>query len=233
MLLNIISESFKLLVSFDKELYDIIFFTLEITVISTIIASCISIPLAIAIDFMNIKLKRVLVALLNSMLALPTVVIGLFVYMVISQSGPVGSLNLLFTPYAMIIGQTILAIPIITSFTLAGFSKTDLLLHETMITLGATKIDMVKTLIYEHKSLMLSSVLGGFGRVISEVGIAMMLGGNIRWFTRTMTTAIALETSKGDYALGLALGLILMAIAIIINFAVHFTLKGESILRST
>jgi tungstate transport system permease protein len=231
MLLDILTESVKLLFSFDKELYFIIYTTLKVTIVSTFVSAIISIPLAIFIDLTKPEFKKLMTALFNSMLSMPTVVIGLFVYMLFSNAGPMGFCKLLFTPTAIIIGQTILAIPIITSLLLAGFSKTDVLLQETLITLGASKIEMVKALALEHKALILFSILGGFGRVISEVGVAMMLGGNIKWYTRTMTTAIALETGKGEFALGLALGIILLIIAVFINFFAHFILKTEAILR--
>lgn len=232
MLIKTTGEALNLLLTLDKEVYSIILVSLKITLLSTLLSSIISIPLAFSIDLMNIKIKKLLTAIFNSLLAVPTVVIGLFVYMLISQSGPFGQYNILFTPTAIVIGQTILAIPIITSMILAGLSKTDLLLHETLITLGASKMEMIKTLAFEQKTLILSAVLAGFGRVIAEVGISMMLGGNIRWFTRTITTAIALETGKGEFALGLALGFVLITIAITINFLAHYTFKSEKVLRA-
>ena len=231
MLLSAIEKSYTLLTTLDKNLYEIVFITLKITVFSIIIASCFSIPLAIAIDLMSSKSRRILIAILNSLLAIPTVVIGLTVYMFISRSGPLGQYNLLFTPMAIIIGQIILAIPIITTIILAGFTKTDRLLHETLITLGANKFDLMKALFHENKPLILSAILAGFGRVIAEVGISMMLGGNIRGYTRTITTAIAFETGKGEFAMGISLGIILILLAVLINFTVYLTFKNEYILR--
>ncbi|MEW5820016.1 MAG: ABC transporter permease [Cyanobacteriota bacterium] len=232
MLQKTIMESFYLLFSFDNELSIIVFTTLKIVLASILIASLISVPLAISISFMKETPKKFLTAIFNSLLAVPTVVIGLFVYMLISNAGPFGEYKLLFTPFAIVIGQTILAIPIITSFILAGFSKTDILMQETIKTLGAGTIEMVKTIAVEHKALILSSILAGFGRVIAEVGISMMLGGNIRFYTRTITTAIALETGKGEFALGLALGIILITIAILVNFFAHYSIKNSSNLRA-
>lgn len=231
MLKEILFEALKLLFSFDHELYVIVFTTFKVVLCSTILAGFISIPLALVISLLNFRLKKFLIAFFNSLLAVPTVVIGLFVYVIISNTGPLGQCQLLFTPYAIIIGQTILAVPIITSFILAGFSKTDKLLFETIITMGANKFDMLITLIVEHKALIVSSVLAGFGRVIAEVGISMMLGGNIKGFTRTITTAIALETTKGEFALGLSLGLLLIIIAIIVNFVIHYLIRNDYILR--
>lgn len=231
MLSQIISESFNMLFSFNKDLYTIIIFTLEITAISSLLSASISVPIAIIIDLTKPRTKKFFTAIFNSLFALPTVVVGLFVYMILSNKGPLGYMELLYTPTAIIIGQIILAVPIITSLLLAGFSKTDIQLHETLITLGANKLQMVKAIALEHKGLILFSIMGGFGRIISEVGVAMMLGGNVRWYTRTMTTAIALETGKGEFALGLSLGLILMVIAIGINFLAHYILKSDVILR--
>ncbi|OHD26027.1 MAG: ABC transporter permease, partial [Spirochaetes bacterium GWC1_27_15] len=191
-----IYKAFELLFTLDKEIYFIIFTSLNITFFSTIFASIMSIPLAFIIDISKPRFKKISIAILNSFMALPTVVIGLFVYAFISRSGPLGFMGLLFTPFGIIIGQTILAIPIIASMILAGFSKIDLRLYETLITLGAKKFDLLKAIIFETKTLILSAILGGFGRIIGEVGISMMLGGNIKWYTRTITTAIALETSK-------------------------------------
>ena len=231
MLLSAIHQSINLLIGFDKELYSIIFITLKISIAAIIIAICISIPLAISIDLMKSKFKRVIIAILNSLLAIPTVVIGLFVYMTISNSGPFGTYNLLYTPWAIVIGQTILAIPIVTTMVLAGLTRTDKILHETLITLGAGRLEIIKALFWENKPLILAAVLAGFGRVVAEIGISMMLGGNIRWYTRTITTAIALETGKGDFALAIALGFILIFFAVIINLSVYLTCKKDYILK--
>lgn len=231
MILAAMEKSIILLFTFDKELYEIVFATLKITTIAIIIAGCLSIPISISIDLLQERIRRILMAIFNSLLAIPTVVIGLFVYLLISKSGPLGSYNLLFTPTAIIIGQILLAIPIIVSIILAGLTKSDKLLHETLITLGAKKLDIMWSLFVENRALILSAILAGFGRVIAEIGVAMMLGGNIRGYTRTITTAIALETGKGEFALALSLGFILIFFAVLINFAVYFTFKKEYILR--
>ncbi len=230
MFIESIKKAFELLFTFDNEVYSIVLTTLNITAISVVIAGCFSILLAAFIDLMNPRFKKILTAFFNSLLAIPTVIIGLFVYMFISNSGPLGDFKLLFTPAAIVIGQIILAIPIITSFILAGLSKTDLLLHETLTTLGAKKIDRIKAIVMENRILILSAVLAGFGRIVSELGISMMLGGNIRWYTRTITTAIALETGKGEFALALALGFILIFLAMFINFSAYIVLKNDNLL---
>ena len=160
-------------------------------------------------------------------MALPTVVIGLLVYTMLSNNGILGNSRILFTPLAIIIGQSILAFPLIASMVYAGLSKLDSRFFETLKTLGANQRNIFKATIKEAKFIILSAILAGFGRVIGEVGVSMMLGGNIRFYTRTITTAIALETSKGAFELGLTLGLILMIIALSINFILHLWVKND------
>jgi tungstate transport system permease protein len=160
-------------------------------------------------------------------MALPTVVIGLGVYTVISRSGPLGSLEMLFTPQAVIIGQAILALPIIASLVASGLAGLDPLFFEALVTLGATRRNVLWMTLREARSAVLGATLAAFGRVIGEVGIAMILGGNIRWYTRTITTAISLETNKGEFELGLALGIILMTTAIAVNILLHWAVKND------
>ncbi len=222
-----ILQAVQLLLSGDREVYYIAFTSLRISLISTVIASFISVPLGILLHFSRFRSKRVVVAVLNALMAVPTVVIGLFVFSLISRSGPLGSLNLLFRPVAIVVGQIILAAPILISMVYTGLSKIDDRFHETLITLGARKKDVLLASLVEARFIIFSAVLAGFGRVIGEVGVSMMLGGNIRWFTRTMTTSIALETSKGDFELGLALGVILLIIALLVNGAIHMIVRKE------
>ena len=167
-------------------------------------------------------MKRVLLTLLNSLMAMPTVVIGLLVYSVISRRGVLGSWNLLFTPIGMILGLTLLALPIVANYSLSAVKGADPRIVPTALTLGATRFQTLLQLTREVRFGILAAIIAGFGRVISEVGAAMMLGGNIRGYTRTMTTAIALETEKGEFAYGLALGIILMGVALGINALLTF-----------
>ncbi len=224
---TVFTGALSLIFSGDKELYFIAFTSLRFSLISTSIASLISIPLGILLHFYAFPLKRAFVSVLHALMALPTVVIGLLVFSFISRSGPLGSLNLLFNPSGIIIGQVILASPILTALVYSGLSKLDPRFHETLITLGARKADILWASLREARFVIISSVLAGFGRVIGEIGVSMMLGGNIRWYTRTMTTTIALETSKGNFELGLSLGLILMTIALLINGTTHMLVKPE------
>ena len=171
--------------------------------------------------------RRAVLAILTSLTALPTVVIGLIVYSAVSRAGPLGRFGILFTPTAVIVGQTILALPIITAMTASALSNLDPLLPEVLTTLGASRRGILWMSIREARGAVLSAALAAFGRVVGEVGVAMMLGGNIRWYTRTITTAIALETSKGDFELGLALGIILVVSALGINALLHTLVRHE------
>ncbi len=220
-------QAFELIISFNKEVYFITYLSLYVTFFSVLISTAIGIPLAFLINFSKPRIKKVSSSLVNSLMALPTVVVGLFVYGFISRSGPLGFLGLLFTPAGIIIGQTILGIPIIISFYLTGLSKVDNRLYETLITLGANRFQFFVEIVKETKLIILTSVLAGFGRIIGEVGISMMLGGNIRWYTRTLTTAIALESSKGEFHFALALGIILLFLAILINFFLNLSIKSK------
>ena len=158
-------------------------------------------------------------------MALPTVVIGLILYSLLSRSGTLGAFGLLFTPFAVITGQSVLALPIITSLIYSAFSGISKELPETLETLGARGFSRYLMIMRESGTAVLSAILSGFGRVIGEVGVSMMLGGNIRWYTRTITTTIALETSKGEFELALALGLILIAISFLVNFSLHMGIR--------
>jgi len=224
---SVVSEAVKLIVSGDREVLFIAFTSLRIALTSTVLASLISVPLGVFLHFTSFPFKRGVVSVLHALMALPTVVIGLLVFSFISRSGPFGSLILLFSPAGIVIGQVILASPILTSLVYTGLSKIDPRFHETLITLGARKGDVLTASLSEARYVIISAVLAGFGRVVGEVGVSMMLGGNIRWYTRTMTTSIALETSKGEFELGLSLGLILMILALMINAATHILLKSE------
>jgi tungstate transport system permease protein len=192
-----------------------------------VFAAIVGVPSGIALALWRFPMRGVVRLLLNSLMAMPTVVIGLVVYGILSRQGPAGSLGLLFTPKAIVIGQAILALPIISNYTLSAIEGADPAILPTARTLGASNLQSMVQLAREVRFGVIAAVIAGFGRVVSEVGVAMMLGGNIRFFTRTMTTAIALETSKGEFAFGLALGIILMAVALAVN-AVLTVAQGSS-----
>ena len=168
-----------------------------------------------------------MLTILNTLLALPTVVIGLFVYSFIARRGIFGSLELLYTQKAIIIGQTLLVLPIVATFTIAAINRIDPRYRKTAMTLGATQIQTAVVLFREARFGIIAAVIAAYGRVIAEVGISMMLGGNAKGFTRTMTTAMALEYDKGEFTLAIALGIILLTVSFGINLLFH-SLQGRS-----
>jgi tungstate transport system permease protein len=214
--------SLSLILSLDWEVFSAVRTSISVAGWSIVLASLLGIPLGLAIGITEFPLKRLVITLLNTLMAMPTVVIGLLIYGLVSRQGPLGEWGLLFTPGAMVIGQTVLAIPIVTNYTVSAVKGADSRILPTALTLGATLFQSVVQLTREVRFAIMAAVIAGFGRVISEVGVAMMLGGNIRGFTRTMTTAIALETGKGEFAFGLALGIILMAVALFINLLLNY-----------
>ncbi|MGM0675551.1 MAG: ABC transporter permease [Spirochaetota bacterium] len=222
-----LAEAGALIVSGDRELFAIAFNSVRFSVLSTMITSMLAIPLGTVIALREFPGKRMTVAVFNTLMAMPTVVVGLLVYSFLSRSGPLGQWGLLFTPAAIIVGQAVLAFPIVTSLVYGGLSRLDEELTETLVTFGASNLQMLLKILSEARIAILSAVLSGFGRVIGEVGVSMMLGGNIRWYTRTMTTALALETQKGAFALALALGIILIIIAFAVNAALSWMVRRE------
>ncbi|WP_298434622.1 ABC transporter permease [Geobacter sp.] len=206
-----------LIASFDPDVVNAVSTSLGVALWSILFATLAGVPAGVAVAVTEFTGKRAVITLLNTLMALPTVVVGLAVYGIISRQGPLGELGLLFTPKAMVVGQTILAIPIVANYTLGTVKGADPRIVPTALTLGAGPFQSIRQLVQELRFGIMAAVIAGFGRVVAEVGVAMMLGGNIRGYTRTMTTAIAMETGKGEFALGLALGLILMGVALLVN----------------
>ncbi|WP_373498150.1 ABC transporter permease [Desulfococcus sp.] len=206
----------------DPDLLSIVGVSLNVSITASLVSSMIGVPLGIGIAVNRFRGKRAVITVLNTLLALPTVVIGLFVYALISRKGIFGNLGLLYTQKAIVIGQIILIIPIITTFTISAISRIDRRYRLTAMTLGADRFQTLGILLMEARFGIVSAVVGGFGRVISEIGISMMLGGNARGFTRTMTTAMALEYDKGEFVLAIALGMILMTISLFINVLLNY-----------
>lgn len=220
------AEALKLLVKFDAETYSAVTVSLTASAISLFTSLLVGVPLGFIVGFNNFKFKRIIKNFLNSMMAVPTVVIGLLVYILISQRGAFGGMNLLFTIKGIAIGQFFLAIPIVVALTASAVESVDNQLKDELKSLGVSGLQMVFTYIYECKFAIFALATTAFGRVFSEVGISMMVGGNIKWHTRTITTAIALETGKGEFATGIALGIVLVVIAILVNFtSMYFTEK--------
>ncbi len=227
LLLDSVRSALILLFSFDAELYEIVGVSLRVSLFSTLFASAIGVPAALVITFRQFPGKRFLITILNTLLALPTVVIGLLVYSFISRRGLFGPLELLYTQKAIIIGQIILIVPVITTLTIAALSRLDKKYRYSALTLGASSTQMAWVLCKESRYGIIAAIIAAFGRVIAEIGISMMLGGNAKGFTRTMTTAMALEYDKGEFVLAVALGIILMFFAFGINTLFHF-LQGRS-----
>lgn len=206
-----------LLANGDPELYHAVWTSVYVSAWSIVFASILGIPAGLAVGLSEFPLKRGVITALNSLMAVPTVLIGLLVYGLISRQGPFGRWGLLFTPTGIILGDALLAAPIVANYTLSSVRGAHAAILPTAMTLGGDRLQSVLKLLSEVRFGMMAAVIAGFGRVISEVGVAMMLGGNILGYTRTMTTAIALETSKGEFALGIALGVVLMAVALGVN----------------
>jgi len=229
--LGFISESLKtaltLILSLDQEVFSAVWTSLGVASWSIIFAGLLGIPVGVAIGLLEFPLKRVAITVLNTLMGVPTVVIGILVYSFLSRQGPLGFWGLLFTPKAMIVGQTLLAAPIVAAYTVTAIKAADWRILPTAFTLGAGRMQSMAQLMREARFGMMAAVVAGFGRVISEVGVAMMVGGNIRMYTRTMTTAIALETSKGEFATGLALGIILMTVALSVNLLLNALQQGR------
>jgi tungstate transport system permease protein len=216
-LLDSLIQALQLIFSYDPEVYMTIWTSLYVSSVAIILGSLLGVPAGLIIGTCQFPGKRMVITLLNTLMALPTVVVGLICYGFFSRMGPLGSWGLLFTPWAMVVGLVILATPIIANYTLGALSAADGRIMPTALTLGASSIQSSLQLLQEIRFGAMAAIIAGFGRVIAEVGVAMMLGGNIRGYTRTITTAIALETSKGEFAFGLALGLFLMTVALLVN----------------
>jgi tungstate transport system permease protein len=219
-------EALRLILAGDREVFSAVVTSLNVAVWSVIFASLAGVPVGVAVALGKFPMMGAIRVLLNSLMAMPTVVVGLVVYGFLSRMGPFGSLGLLFTPQAIIIGETVLAMPVVANYTVAAIQGADQRILPTALTLGASRFQSLCQLTREVRFGVVAAIIAGFGRVIAEVGVAMMLGGNIRFFTRTMTTAIALETSKGEFAFGLALGVILMSVSLAVN--IFLTLAQES-----
>ncbi|MFO8032777.1 MAG: ABC transporter permease [Desulfohalobiaceae bacterium] len=216
-LLQSLVQAVRMLISLDAELYFIIYVSLYVSFFSTLFASLLGIPLGFVLAVKDFQAKRATITVLNTLLALPTVVIGLFVYAFLTRQGVLGDLGLLYTPWAIVIGQIILILPWVTVFTLSAVSRIDERYRRTALTLGSSALQTSLAIAREARFGILAAVIAAFGRAIAEIGIAMMLGGNIKGFTRTMTTAMALEHNKGEFILAVALGIVLLTVSLLMN----------------
>jgi tungstate transport system permease protein len=219
-------QAINLIVTLNPDVLGIAALSLYISLSATILAALFSIPVGGFIHFHEFRGKQVLIALIQTLYSVPTVVVGLLIYLMISRSGPLGYFGLLFTPEGMILGQTVLIIPIMMGFVIAALGGVDRSISDTLVSLGATEFQTIVQIVKEARYAILSAVILGFGRAISEVGVAMMVGGNIRGETRVLTTAIALQTGIGDFGLSIALGIILLAIALVIVVIMNLIMSG-------
>lgn len=214
-------RAIQLIVTLDPQVVEITVRSLSISLTSILIASLIDIPIGGIIQFHDFRGKRALINLIQTFYSLPTVTVGLLVFLLLSRAGPLGSLDLLFSPGGMVIGQTILITPIMIGLTISALGGVSVQIRETAVSLGATDLQVIFTIMKEAKAAVIAAILLGFGRALSEVGVAMMIGGNIRGYTRVLTTAISLETSMGDLELSMALGIILISISLAVNLLLN------------
>ena len=207
-------EAFRLLLSGDATLWTIVWISLRVSLMALLIATPPAVALGFFLAVASFPGRRACVIALQSLLSFPTVVVGLILFLLFTRQGPLGSLQMLYTQEAMIAGQAVIAFPVLAAFALSAVQGADLRVRETALALGASRTQASWTTLIEVRFAVVAGMLNGFGRVISEVGCAMMVGGNIAGITRNIPTAISLETSKGDFAQGIALGVVLMAFAI-------------------
>ena len=223
-----IVQAFILIYTFDSDLIEISLRSLQVTLSALAISCIIALPLAAVLTIRRFKFRRFMIALLNALMGLPPVVVGLLVYIALSRSGPFGVLDLLYTTTAMVVAQTIIITPLITSIAHQSLRELWSEYHDLLISMNTSHKQRIMTLLWDARRTLLTASLAGFGRAIGEVGAIMIVGGNIDNATRVLTTAIALETSKGDFALALALGFVLILITIALNLGTHWLSKTES-----
>jgi len=226
-LIDATQAAFGLLFSGDAVLWRIIWISLKTSIIGLLIATPIAVLIGYLIATREFIGRRIVIWIAQAALSLPTVLVGLLLYLMLSRQGPMGSLQWLFTQSSIILGQVLIVLPVLIAFTLSAVQAADPRLAETAIVHGASDWRVMLTVLHEVRFGVMAAVINGFGRVISEVGCAMMVGGNIAGETRTITTAIALETSKGEFAQGIALGIVLIAFALLINAAMML-LQGDT-----
>ncbi|HPG49487.1 MAG TPA: ABC transporter permease [Spirochaetota bacterium] len=227
LILDGIIEAFRLIVTGDPEVMDITLLSLRISGSATLISTCIGVSAGTAVALTRFPGRRFLISVINTGMGLPPVVVGLFVTIFIWRSGPLGSLGLLYTPAAMVVAQTVIAAPIITGVTLAAMQRLPGKLRLQILALGATRRQMVWLLMKEARLPLLTAVMAGFGGVISEIGASIMVGGNIRGYTRVLTTATVMETGRGNFAVAIALGVILLILAFTVNYILTAIQQGR------
>ena len=223
-------QAFNLLVTGDPELWAIIFVSLKVSVVAMLLAAPVAVPIGYYLATASFRGRNLLIVLNQGLLAAPTVVIGLMLYLLLSRHGIFGALHLLFTRKAMVVGQVLIAVPVLVAFTLSAVQGADPRVRETSMSLGATPLRTAWTTLTEVRFGVMAAVFSAFGRVVSEIGCSLMVGGNIAGLTRNIPTAIALQTSRGEFAEGIALGFMLLAVAVAVNFSLAF-LQGQGGLK--
>jgi len=226
-LLDATQAALRLLLSGDPDLWGIVGVSLSVTLRAMLIAMPVGISLGYLLATLRFPGRRPLIVIVQGLLASPTVVVGLLLYLLLSRQGVFGQLQLLFSQTAMVIGQVVIALPVLIAFSLSAIQGADPRARETAVALGASPPRVAWTMLIEVRFALMAAVCNAFGRVVSEIGCSLMVGGNIAGVTRNIPTAIALETSKGDFAQGIALGIVLMVVALGINTAFAF-FQGES-----
>jgi tungstate transport system permease protein len=229
LLLHSLGEALQLILALDRELLITIETTLRVSIVSTAIAAVIALPLAFLVARRDFRGKRLVLSLLRSALAVPTVLVGLLVYAFIARNAPLGGLHLLFTRTAIVIGQVLLIVPLIMALAHAALQRRVGLIYEEARLLGASPLAASWKTMLETRLGIVTALAAGFGRVISEVGISLILGGNIRGFTRTITTAITLETSQGNFAHAFALGIVLLILVVLMNLFLRVRSEAREI----
>jgi tungstate transport system permease protein len=222
-----IIEAIRLIASGDPEVLGITLLSLKISGSATLVSTVIGVSAGTAVALSRFPGRRFLISVINTGMGLPPVVVGLFVTIFIWRSGPLGALGLLYTPAAMVIAQTVIAAPIITGVTLAAMQRLPGRLRLQILALGATRRQMVWLLMKEARLPLLTAVMAGFGGVISEIGASIMVGGNIKGYTRVLTTATVMETGKGNFAVAIALGIILLILAFTVNYILTAIQQGR------
>ena len=222
-----LAQAARLLAGLNADLIEITWLSLRVSVTATLVAALIALPLGAWLAVSRFRARRVVIAMLNALMGLPPVVVGLMVYVIFSRSGPLGVLGLLFTPTVMVIAQVIIVAPIIASIAHQTIRDLWADYHDLLISLNASRAQRIRALLWDGRRALLTALLAGFGRAIGEVGAIMVVGGNIDHATRALTTAIALETGKGDFAVALALGFVLIALAVAVNLGVHLMSRTE------
>ncbi len=223
-------QAFQLILAGDPPLYQAISLSLRVTGVALLFSTMVGIPLGAWLGLKRFRGRRLVIAMLYTGMGFPPVVVGLFVYLMLSRSGPLGFLGWLFTPTAMIVAQTIISFPLVAGFTMAAVMGVDPNLRQQVQALGATPWQTTLAILAEARIGVVVSIIAGFGGIISEVGAVMLVGGNIEGKTRVLTTAIVLQTSQGNFSLAMALGIVLLSLSFLANLAM-LRLQGRDLLR--